>query len=93
MNTLFNTDFATDITPETPIKTVAITPVTYEVIEEDINLHLCIIDTPGFGDRVNRGDEYESTNVLFDGHNTSHSNAFFCILKHNSFDKIYRKTI
>ncbi|KAG2173671.1 hypothetical protein INT43_005091, partial [Umbelopsis isabellina] len=57
MNTLFNTDFTTDITPEKPIKTVAITPVTYELTEEDTNLHLCIIDTPGFGDRVNRADD------------------------------------
>jgi septin family protein len=63
MNTLFNTEFATDIMPEKPIKTVAITPTTYELTEDDINLHLCIIDTPGFGDRVNRAEEYVSTNA------------------------------
>ncbi|CAM0136319.1 unnamed protein product [Umbelopsis sp. WA50703] len=43
--------------PEKPIKTVAITPTTYELTEDDINLHLCIIDTPGFGDRVNRAED------------------------------------
>ncbi|KAJ2956517.1 hypothetical protein NQZ79_g7625 [Umbelopsis isabellina] len=71
MNTLFNTDFTADITPEKPIKTVAITPVTYELTEEDTNLHLCIIDTPGFGDRVNRADEYESTSVIYSRHKKS----------------------
>lgn len=93
MNTLFNTDFTADITPEKPIKTVAITPVTYELTEEDTNLHLCIIDTPGFGDRVNRADEYESTSVIYSRHSKSYSNAPFCLSKHKSFDKICRKTI
>ncbi|ORX91416.1 Septin [Basidiobolus meristosporus CBS 931.73] len=56
MNTLFNTDLTEEITHEYPQnnKTVAITPTTYDLVEEGVSLHLTVIDTPGFGDQLNR---------------------------------------
>lgn len=32
-----------------------------ELEEEGVKLHLCLIDTPGFGDRLNREEEFVST--------------------------------
>lgn len=57
MNTLFNTDLTSEITSEEPGKTVQISPVIFELVEKDTTLELCVIDTPGFGDRINRSEE------------------------------------
>jgi septin family protein len=57
MNTLFNTDLVSDIVPEEPTKTLKIRPVTYELMEENTTLQLTVIDTPGFGDRLDRSEE------------------------------------
>ncbi|KAF9357032.1 hypothetical protein BGX26_004328, partial [Mortierella sp. AD094] len=57
MNTLFNTDLKEEI----PVKkihstqTVHIQPSYYELIEDGVLLNLCVVDTPGFGDELNRG--------------------------------------
>ncbi|RUS32335.1 hypothetical protein BC938DRAFT_475696 [Jimgerdemannia flammicorona] len=61
MNTLFNTDLVESIIPETPqsTKTVVISPKTYELVEDGVSLNLCVIDTPGFGDRLNRSTDLE----------------------------------
>ncbi|KAI8582666.1 hypothetical protein K450DRAFT_226343 [Umbelopsis ramanniana AG] len=57
MNTLFNTDLVSDIIPEEPAKTVKISPVTYELVEGKTTLQLTVIDTPGFGDRLDRSED------------------------------------
>lgn len=57
MNTLFNTDLTSEITSEEPGKTVQISPVIFELVEKDTTLELCVIDTPGFGDRINRSED------------------------------------
>jgi septin family protein len=57
MNTLFNTDLVSDTDLEEPAKTVKIHPVTYEMTEKNTTLQLTVIDTPGFGDRLDRSEE------------------------------------
>ncbi|KAK9722718.1 Septin-6, variant 2 [Basidiobolus ranarum] len=56
MNTLFNTDLTEEITHEYPQnnKTVTITPTAYDLEEDGVSLRLTVIDTPGFGDQLNR---------------------------------------
>lgn len=36
-------------------------PTTYELEEEGVTLHLTVVDTPGFGDALNREEKYIST--------------------------------
>ncbi|KAH8553250.1 Septin-domain-containing protein [Umbelopsis sp. PMI_123] len=57
MNTLFNTDLVSDTDLEEPAKTVKIHPVTYEMTEKNTTLQLTVIDTPGFGDRLDRSED------------------------------------
>ncbi|KAF9348598.1 hypothetical protein BGX26_012998 [Mortierella sp. AD094] len=56
MNTLFNTDLKEEILPKNPqhTQTVQIQPSHYELVEDGVALNLCIVDTPGFGDQLNR---------------------------------------
>ncbi|KAG0212505.1 hypothetical protein BGX31_001477, partial [Mortierella sp. GBA43] len=56
MNTLFNTDLTEEIVPNHPQhnQTVQIQPSHYELIEDGVALNLCVVDTPGFGDQLNR---------------------------------------
>ncbi|KAF9173956.1 Septin-6 [Mortierella sp. AD011] len=56
MNTLFNTDLKEEILPRNPqhSQTVQIQPSHYELVEDGVALNLCIVDTPGFGDQLNR---------------------------------------
>ncbi|KAF9996411.1 hypothetical protein BGZ80_005901, partial [Entomortierella chlamydospora] len=56
MNTLFNTDLKEEILPRNPqhTQTVQIQPSHYELVEDGVALNLCIVDTPGFGDQLNR---------------------------------------
>ncbi|KAF9936518.1 hypothetical protein BGZ67_002241 [Mortierella alpina] len=56
MNTLFNTDLKDEILPKKihSTQTVQIQPTFYELIEDNVSLNLCIVDTPGFGDELNR---------------------------------------
>ncbi|KAI9488845.1 Septin-domain-containing protein [Zychaea mexicana] len=61
MNTLFCTDLNDTSVPKVPqdTKTVEITPIHFELEEEGVNLNLCLVDTPGFGDRLNRTDDVQ----------------------------------
>ncbi|KAK3828405.1 MAG: septin [Benniella sp.] len=56
MNTLFNSDLTEEIVPKNPqhTQTVQIQPSHYELDEDGVLLKLCIVDTPGFGDQLNR---------------------------------------
>lgn len=56
MNTLFNTDLKEDIQPKKihSTQTVEIQPSYYELVEDGVLLTLCVVDTPGFGDELNR---------------------------------------
>ncbi|CAO3573526.1 unnamed protein product [Mortierella alpina] len=56
MNTLFNTDLKDEILPKKihSTQTVQIQPTFYELVEDNVSLNLCIVDTPGFGDELNR---------------------------------------
>ncbi|KAF9433685.1 Septin-6 [Entomortierella beljakovae] len=56
MNTLFNTDLKDEILPKNTqrTETVEILPSYYELVEDGVVLNLCIVDTPGFGDQLNR---------------------------------------
>ncbi|KAF8941316.1 Septin-domain-containing protein [Dissophora ornata] len=56
MNTLFNTDLKEEILPKKihSTQTVDIQPSYYELVEDGVLLNLCIVDTPGFGDELNR---------------------------------------
>ncbi|KAF9577248.1 Septin 4, partial [Lunasporangiospora selenospora] len=56
MNTLFNTDLREEILPRNmqSTQTVKIQPSYYELVEDGVVLNLCIVDTPGFGDELNR---------------------------------------
>ncbi|KAF9161582.1 Septin-6 [Actinomortierella ambigua] len=56
MNTLFNTDLTEEILPRNPqsTQTVVISPKYYELGEDGVSLNLCVVDTPGFGDELNR---------------------------------------
>ncbi|CAG8598089.1 1122_t:CDS:10, partial [Ambispora leptoticha] len=56
MNTLFNTPLREEILPRNPqsTKTVEVAPVHYELTEDGVMLNLTVVDTPGFGDQLNR---------------------------------------
>ncbi|PKY46109.1 Septin [Rhizophagus irregularis] len=56
MNTLFNTPLKEEILPKNPqaTQTVEIVPVHYELVENGVTLNLTVVDTPGFGDQLNR---------------------------------------
>ncbi|CAG8505864.1 4434_t:CDS:10 [Diversispora eburnea] len=56
MNTLFNTPLKEEIYPKNPqsTQTVEISPVHYELVEDGVKLNLTVVDTPGFGDQLNR---------------------------------------
>ncbi|KAG0000823.1 hypothetical protein BGZ79_005423 [Entomortierella chlamydospora] len=56
MNTLFNADLKEEIPTKKlhSTQTVQIQPSYYELIEDGVLLNLCIVDTPGFGDELNR---------------------------------------
>jgi len=58
MNTLFNTPLKEEILPKNPqsTQTVEILPVHYELVEDGVTLNLTVVDTPGFGDQLNRED-------------------------------------
>ncbi|KAJ3115293.1 hypothetical protein HK100_001407 [Physocladia obscura] len=68
INTLFNAPLNEDKSPKhlSSVKTVAITPVTYELFEENVMLHLTVIDTPGFGDGLNRESNFEPIATYID---------------------------
>lgn len=61
MNTLFNSDLTENILPKEPQKTTEVTmvPNTFILKEENVNLNLTVIDTPGFGDQLNREKDLE----------------------------------
>ncbi|KAK3825822.1 MAG: Septin-domain-containing protein [Benniella sp.] len=56
MNTLFNTDLKVEIQFKKihSTQTVEIQPSYYELVEDGVLLNLCVVDTPGFGDELNR---------------------------------------
>ncbi|KAF9383061.1 Septin-6 [Podila verticillata] len=64
MNTLFNTDLKEEILPRNPqsTQTVQIQPSHYELEEDGVTLNLCVVDTPGFGDELNR--EHNLTPIM-----------------------------
>ncbi|KAI7831230.1 Septin-domain-containing protein [Gamsiella multidivaricata] len=64
MNTLFNTDLKEEILPKKihSTQTVSIQPAYYELVEDGVLLNLCIVDTPGFGDELNR--EHNLTPII-----------------------------
>ncbi|KAG0307807.1 Septin-6 [Dissophora globulifera] len=64
MNTLFNTDLKEEILPKKihSTQTVEIQPSYYELVEDGVLLNLCIVDTPGFGDELNR--EHNLTPII-----------------------------
>lgn len=54
LNTLFELDLL-DVSQKSIVEqTVAIEPHVYELMEEDVRLVLTLVDTPGFGDQLNR---------------------------------------
>ncbi|KAI8812142.1 CDC10 protein [Cladochytrium replicatum] len=61
LNTLFNAPLTEKIKPESLAaqKTLQISPTTYELVEDGVALHLTVIDTPGFGDQLNRQKNFE----------------------------------
>ncbi|KAI9311977.1 Septin-domain-containing protein [Dichotomocladium elegans] len=61
MNTLFCTDLKDTNVPKVPqdTKTVAISPTYFDLEEEGVKLRLCLVDTPGFGDRLNRQEDVQ----------------------------------
>ncbi|KAI8589277.1 hypothetical protein HDU89_008905 [Geranomyces variabilis] len=61
MNTLFNAPLTEDRNARTlsASKTVAIDPTTYELTEDGVTLQLTVIDTPGFGDQLNRETNFQ----------------------------------
>ncbi|KAI8615009.1 Septin-domain-containing protein [Chytriomyces sp. MP71] len=61
LNTLFNAPLSDESQPRRPLAettTVEMTPTTYELIEDGVILHLTVIDTPGFGDKLNRESDF-----------------------------------
>ncbi|VVT51143.1 uncharacterized protein SAPINGB_P002998 [Magnusiomyces paraingens] len=56
--TLYPSKTARDPAAELP-KTVAIEAVTADILENNVRLHLTVIDTPGFGDFVNNTDSWK----------------------------------
>ncbi|KAI8818057.1 Septin-domain-containing protein [Fimicolochytrium jonesii] len=61
MNTLFNAPLTEELGPRnlSSTKTVSIDPTTYELTEEGVTLQLTVIDTPGFGDQLNRETNFD----------------------------------
>ncbi|KAJ3408248.1 54S ribosomal protein L39, mitochondrial [Chytridiales sp. JEL 0842] len=61
MNTLFNAPLNEEKNVENlgSTKTVSIQPTTYELVEDGVVLHLTVIDTPGFGDQLNRETNFQ----------------------------------
>ncbi|KAJ3194803.1 Septin-6 [Irineochytrium annulatum] len=61
MNTLFNSPLTEQKVQKnlSNTKTLSIQPVTYELTEDGVTLHLTVIDTPGFGDNLNRETNFE----------------------------------
>lgn len=61
MNTLFNTDLNENISAKNPQKTtqVDVKPCSFELKEDNVTLNLTVIDTPGFGDQLNREKDLE----------------------------------
>ncbi|KAI8999279.1 septin-2-like protein [Gaertneriomyces semiglobifer] len=61
MNTLFNVPLTEQkkYRDLSSTKTVSIEPTTYELAEDGVTLHLTVIDTPGFGDQLNRETDFE----------------------------------
>lgn len=55
---LYSSKTAHDPSTEIP-KTVEIETVTSDIIENNVRLHLTVIDTPGFGDFVNNTDSWK----------------------------------
>ncbi|KAI9341340.1 Septin-domain-containing protein [Obelidium mucronatum] len=68
LNTLFNAPLNDNTAPKhlSSVKTVGITPVTYELFEENVTLHLTVIDTPGFGDTLNRESNFDPIAAYID---------------------------
>ncbi|KAJ3071280.1 hypothetical protein HDU98_005590 [Podochytrium sp. JEL0797] len=68
LNTLFNAPLNEHTSPKhlASVKTVAITPVTYELVEENVTLHLTVVDTPGFGDTLNRESDFDAIGKYID---------------------------
>ncbi|KAJ3053098.1 Septin-6 [Rhizophlyctis rosea] len=61
MNTLFNAPLKEN-KPQRNLsatQTVGINPTTYELNEDGVTLHLTVIDTPGFGDQLNRETNFQ----------------------------------
>ncbi|KAI7863430.1 septin [Spinellus fusiger] len=76
MNTLFHTELKDSTLLKTPqdTKTVKVTPVSYDLEEDGVTLKLCVVDTPGFGDRVNRMADLEPiTAYIDDQYNAYHA--------------------
>ncbi|KAI8902090.1 Septin-domain-containing protein [Globomyces pollinis-pini] len=61
LNTLFNAPLTEQIVPQHLLssKTVDIVPTTFDLNEEGVSLQLTVIDTPGFGDQLNRETNFE----------------------------------
>ncbi|KAJ3111634.1 hypothetical protein HK100_002625, partial [Physocladia obscura] len=62
LNSLFNAPLAENLHATKrsflETKTVNIQPTTYELIEDGVVLHLTVIETPGFGDQLNRESDF-----------------------------------
>jgi septin family protein len=59
LNTLFNAPLNEQTQRNlAATKTVAITPHKFELTEQGVTLHLTVVDTPGFGDELNRSQKY-----------------------------------
>ncbi|CDH58684.1 cell division control gtp binding protein [Lichtheimia corymbifera JMRC:FSU:9682] len=89
VNTLFYADLK-DTLPKVPqdTKTVDITPVHFELEEDGVKLHLCLIDTPGFGDRLNRDQDVHPILEYID----QQYEAFYEAEKHVGFRRIIKDT-
>ncbi|KAJ3334226.1 hypothetical protein HDU76_006598 [Blyttiomyces sp. JEL0837] len=61
MNSLFNAPLTEQKIQKnlSSSKTVSIQPTTYELIEDGVTLHLTVVDTPGFGDQLNRETNFQ----------------------------------
>ncbi|KAJ3115652.1 hypothetical protein HDU96_000270 [Phlyctochytrium bullatum] len=61
MNTLFSAPLTEQKVQKnlSASKTVSIQPITYELVEDGVCLHLTVIDTPGFGDNLNRETNFQ----------------------------------
>ncbi|KAI9350203.1 septin B [Obelidium mucronatum] len=62
LNSLFNAPLSEDISSTkkslAETKTVNMQPTTYELVEDGVILHLTVVDTPGFGDQLNRESDF-----------------------------------